>query len=922
MKGRVLLGSCVVALLLAPVVARAATTPRVARAGVGVRDATWNVGSQAGQYASDRDVQGELQGGAFDPNLYSVKDEPSYGVQSRLSIRALVVEGSNGERVALVKADNYLAQDQLQRRVEQILDPALGITRHNLVWSVTHDHSSPYNLTPSAGVWLFQDAFDLRMFEYEAQQAAAAITDAVHRLVPVRMGATRVHHEAFKGNIVGPQIADDGTPAGYPNHFGDFDLTVLRFDDVRDPAQPKPLATWVNWGQHPESLDGYNLITADYLSALQRDVDRATGSTMVFAQNDVGSSEGPYDHTFAHPEQLPDGVYREWAHMGYAQMERGAYELAQSVIAGWQQIGAGDQSVIVPFSTSFPVGVAEDWAPGPVSHPYPSVSNCRTQPTVDGDPGAPILGLPDCQRAGTGVDEPIFESLRESGIPVPDHYDAPAFEGVEENLRIHLQAVRLGDVLLASCSCEAQVDLILNLKSRTDTVRGNFWDGYPWDQFCDPAPGGTYKCENPRTDNPADRSLTISAAAFQHMKAEIHNDAKGWDEPANALAANVESTNPAKIFGNFTKTELQDICAACAGYKLPVGLGHTGDYNGYTVSYREYMNRDSYRKALTSYGAHTADYMVTRLVEMAARLQGGPAVRPDTLDALARADEVRAEAEAIALGSAASTESAVYRASLPDDAGTPTALQQPVDVTRFNSATFSWVGGSNAIDNPMVAVQRQNADGSWQPFADQQGEVQTFLDLPAGITSIVQQRTGKQRWVWHANFEAFDPFPAGAANQVTDGTYRFVVDGFAHHGGVVPYHLESRAFIVSPWGGIGVTDVRADGNGDVSFVIPKIAYPRTPAATAAPAFIKDDGRTDVCKTCSFRPWASTADVVSAIVTVTRASGAVDHVAATLIAGRWVAAVALAPGDTARVDAGGIRDEWGETNGVPSATITG
>src|SRR5439155_15695979 len=260
--------------------------------------------------------------------------------------------------------------------------------------------------------------------------------------------------------------------------------------------------------EHPESLDSYNLITADYLSALQRDVDRATGSTMMFSQGDVGSSEGPYDHTFRTPERLPDGVYREWAHMGYAQMERGAYELAQDVVKGWRQIGARDSSVLVPFSRTFPVGVAEGWIPAPVAHPYPSVSNCRTQPTLDGDPGSPIIGLPDCARAGTGVDAPVWESLRESGIPIPDHYDSPAFMGVEENVRIHLQAARIGQVLLASCSCEAQVDLILNLERRTDAARGNIWDGYPWDRYCDPA-GDSYKCENPRTDDPADRSLTI-----------------------------------------------------------------------------------------------------------------------------------------------------------------------------------------------------------------------------------------------------------------------------------------------------------------------------------------------------------------------------------------------------------------------------
>src|SRR4051812_50182191 len=98
-----------------------------AMAGVGVADATWNVGSAAGQYAGERDVAGQVSGGGVDPNFYSVKDQPSYGVQSRLSIRALVVKGANGQMVALVKADNYLAQDLIQRRVEQLLDPKLGI---------------------------------------------------------------------------------------------------------------------------------------------------------------------------------------------------------------------------------------------------------------------------------------------------------------------------------------------------------------------------------------------------------------------------------------------------------------------------------------------------------------------------------------------------------------------------------------------------------------------------------------------------------------------------------------------------------------------------------------------------------------------------------------------------------------------------
>src|SRR3954465_7694985 len=94
------------------------------KAGVGVVDATWHVGASAGQYASSRagledfDTDHpeqyrprpeDLVNAEFDPQLQSTKRTPSYGVQSRLSIRAIVVEGGDGTRVAMVKNDNYLA---------------------------------------------------------------------------------------------------------------------------------------------------------------------------------------------------------------------------------------------------------------------------------------------------------------------------------------------------------------------------------------------------------------------------------------------------------------------------------------------------------------------------------------------------------------------------------------------------------------------------------------------------------------------------------------------------------------------------------------------------------------------------------------------------------------------------------------------
>ena len=43
------------------------------------------------------------------------------------------------------------------------------------------------------------------------------------------------------------------------------------------------------------------------------------------------------------------------------------------------------------------------------------------------------------------------------------------------------------EVLLASCACEAQVDLILNLESRLNQIAGDIYDGFEGSNF---APGG------------------------------------------------------------------------------------------------------------------------------------------------------------------------------------------------------------------------------------------------------------------------------------------------------------------------------------------------------------------------------------------------------------------------------------------------
>jgi hypothetical protein len=411
------------------------------------------------------------------------------------------------------------------------------------------------------------------------------------------------------------------------------------------------------------------------------------------------------------------------------------------------------------------------------------------------------------------------------------------------------------------------------------------------------------------------------------MLAQVHNDAKGWDNPENVVAANAEPADASKIWGNFTHEELSPEL----GYTLPIGVGHASDYNGYTVSYREYMSYDDYRKALTSYGPHTADYMATTLVELARELNDGD--DDSTYDYRAydepryEVDEQRQSAVATALGQASGNAYDAWRSALPNDVGPAAPITQPESIKRFDAATFSWRGGSNAVDNPTVKVQRL-VGKHWTDFADQSGEIQTKLQFPEGVPGFVDTYAGAQEWVWTAGFEAFDAFPAEIGS-TPEGEYRFVVDGLIRQGGAdAPYHLESNTFTVSAWDGLEVADLRAEPNGDVSFTVSS-AYPQTYESVFPYVSVhmigeaSEDAVNDpFCDTCSFRPWATSGTVQSATVTVIGPYGSTRLVPAQLIDGRWVAEAHLGSGQSAFLAAGDVVDSYGEVNTNASSTVAG
>ena len=184
-------------------------------------------------------------------------------------------------------------------------------------------------------------------------------------------------------------------------------MTVVRFDDISDPANPKPLANLINFGLHPEFLEGNDLISGDYLAPLQAITDQATGAVNIWTQNAVGTSEPERSTYHSIHERL------EFTHRDYGQAEYGARLMANAIVDTWRDVArgkdhpdfGGDPDRWVAFRSDFAnaeVGNTDRWFPGPVTHPYPGVSNCKSAPAFARDPQIPVVGLPTACPPATG----------------------------------------------------------------------------------------------------------------------------------------------------------------------------------------------------------------------------------------------------------------------------------------------------------------------------------------------------------------------------------------------------------------------------------------------------------------------------------------------------------------------------------------
>ena len=300
----------------------------------------------------------------------------------------------------------------------------------------------------------------------------------------------------------GPTVADDGTPAGYPNE--------------RDRPRPDrgALRRRVGPGQPEAARQPRQLQPPPRDPERQRpDLRRLRrrrcsawstarpAALTIWTQDAVGTAE-PERSTYHSIHERLEFTHREYAQAEYARAadERRdrrhlARRRAPDARALRQVRGLPGPAAWSPWRTS--------WFPGPISHPYPGrLELPHRQGASTGDPQLPVVGLPDCENAEQRAEQPRRHrsasttrpsrrpcrstpasrptTSRRSGSRCPRTTRRPATPGSRRTSSIHLQAFRLGDILFTVCSCEQWFDQSRNIKTRTDKVAGNEHLGYDW----------------------------------------------------------------------------------------------------------------------------------------------------------------------------------------------------------------------------------------------------------------------------------------------------------------------------------------------------------------------------------------------------------------------------------------------------------
>lgn len=212
-------------------------------------------------------------------------DRIASGCHDDLWARALVLQ-TPGRKIALVSVDfvGMIAHGTYSgfAHAREMVDPALGLDA--IIFSSTHDHEAPDAL----GLWGVNELTDgkfPRYLQFVDRQIARAINAAA---APAAMRpATVVAARADPASS--PDLRRLQVRTGCrPPWFFDQELRGLQFAGT----DGRTIATLINWGTHPESLEDENAeVSSDFIHYIRQRVESDLGGTAVYFSADLGAVE-------------------------------------------------------------------------------------------------------------------------------------------------------------------------------------------------------------------------------------------------------------------------------------------------------------------------------------------------------------------------------------------------------------------------------------------------------------------------------------------------------------------------------------------------------------------------------------------------------------------------------------------------------
>lgn len=194
------------------------------------------------------------------------------GVHDDLYVRCLAL-AAGGQTLAMCSVDLIgLFYDDVLKVRESVKARAPEVT--HLIVTSTHDHEGPDTM----GLWgatPFESGIDERYLDGLDSKIASTAVAAVRSMKEARLTLGRDDHPLLA------MLQSDGRPPYVKDPY----LFVMRFTT---PAGA-PIATLINWSDHPETLGGRNTeITADYPHWLCQRVEELEKGTAVFFNGSIG----------------------------------------------------------------------------------------------------------------------------------------------------------------------------------------------------------------------------------------------------------------------------------------------------------------------------------------------------------------------------------------------------------------------------------------------------------------------------------------------------------------------------------------------------------------------------------------------------------------------------------------------------------